>query len=102
MADYKRNLIERYWNYQRVFFPIWDVYFERPFEADGRPPVFLKHKAYNNVITKPGASQETVKKLYDLIGKDRHKWYRSMNSSQALAQSVFGNLVSCFINNLKK
>ena len=39
------------------------------------------------------ASEREVDKLLSLVPEgERHKWFRSMNSSQALAQSVLGNL----------
>jgi hypothetical protein len=45
------------------------------------------------VIINPDADQEEINALLDMIPKsEQHKWYRSMNSSQALTQSVFGNL----------
>jgi len=93
MADYKEKLVKRYWNYQTTNFPEVGVYFDRPHAPDGRPPVFCRHQAGKNVITNPGASQEEIRLLLRFIPMgERHKWFRSMNSSQALAQSVFGNL----------
>jgi len=92
---YKEQLVNRYWEYQQLFFPKIEDYFERPFHPDGRPPVFLKNKSVHNVILKPDASQEEFNKLMGLLPfLERHKWFRSMNSSQALAQSVLGNLAA--------
>ncbi len=92
-SDYKNDLINRYWNYQTKYFPKLKDYFERSFAPDGRPPVFLKSKSEFNVIFRPGASQDGVNSVFALIPKEeRHKWFRSMNSSQALAQSVLGIL----------
>lgn len=95
VTSYKEDLVNRYWSYQRMFFPQVENYFERPFAPDGRPPVFLKHKdkAWQNVIVNPTATQEEISRLFHLLPRlERHKWFRSMNSSQALAQSVLGNL----------
>ena len=93
MTSYKEELVIRYWAYQRLFFPQLENYFERPFAPDGRPPVFLIHQAWHNVITKPDATPEELSLLLSLLPSwERHKWFRSMNSSQALAQSVLGNL----------
>lgn len=93
MVSYKEELVSRYWAYQRLSFPQIENYFERPFAPDGRPPVFLIPQARHNVITKSDASQEEISRLLDLLPSwERHKWFRSMNSSQALAQSVLGNL----------
>ena len=93
MIIYKEELASRYWAYQRFFFPQIETYFERPFAPDGRPPVFLTHQAWHNVITKPDTTPEELSQLLNLLPSwERHKWFRSMNSSQAIAQSVLGNL----------
>ena len=93
MTIYKEDLVNRYWAYQRTIFPAMEDYFERPYAPNGRPPVFLKHKAWKNVIAKPDVKQEEANRLLSLLPEgERHKWFHSMNSSQALAQSVFGNL----------
>ena len=90
---YKEDLVNRYWAYQRTIFPTMEDYFERPYAPNGRPPVFKKPKAWKNVIAKPDVKQEEANRLLSLLPeRERHKWFRSMNSSQALAQSVFGNL----------
>jgi len=91
MGKYKEELVKRYWAYQQRFFPQIEDCFERPFVPDGRPPVFLQDQAWRNVIAKPGATQVEMDRLSNLQTK-RHKWFGSMNSSQALAQSVLGNL----------
>jgi hypothetical protein len=94
MVEYKSSLNQRYWEYQKSQFPHWQKYFERTQAKDGRPPVFLISEAWRNVIVNPDADQQEIDRLLTLVPKpERHKWYRSMNSSQALAQSVFGNLV---------
>ena len=96
ITHYKNDLNQRYWAYQNSYFSDWSKFFERPFAQDGRPPVFLPQEAWRNVIINPHTRQPEINKLLALIPKpDRHKWFRSMNSSQALAQSVFGNLAVC-------
>lgn len=91
--DYKADLNERYWTYQESRFPDWQAFFERPNAQDGRPPVFLAREAWQNVIVNPDANRQEADRLLALVSEpDRHKWFRSMNSSQALAQSVLGNL----------
>jgi hypothetical protein len=93
MTDYRKELISRFWEYQREYFADWQKYFERPFQPDGRPPVFLKQTAHHNVLMEPGLSQVRQKQLLDEVPANaRHRWFRSMKSSQALAQSVFANL----------
>jgi len=60
----------------------------------GRLPVFKIEHAERNIITNPAATEEEKKRLLNLIPeKKRHKWFRSMSSSQALALTFFGNLV---------
>ena len=93
MSDYKADLTERYWAYQRARFPAWQEFFERGMAGDGRPPVFVAGEAWRNILTRPGASRAEVERLLRLVPEgEKHKWYRSMNSSQALAHSVLGNL----------
>ena len=90
---FRDELVNRYWAYQEKVFPQVEDYFERPFASDGRPPVFHKHKSFCNVIFNPDATQEEKNRLLHLLPEgEKHKWYRSMNSSQALAQSILGNL----------
>ena len=93
MSDYKKDLIARFWEYQREYFADWQKYCERPFQPHGRPPVFLKHTAHHNILMEPGLSPIRQKQLLDEVPANaRHRWFRSMKSSQALAQSVFANL----------
>jgi hypothetical protein len=90
---YKAELSQRYWEYQKIQFPAWHEFFDRSRAENMRPPVFRVHEAWRNVIVRPDASQQETDRLLALLPEsDRHKWFRSMNSSQALAQSVLGNL----------
>ncbi len=96
MTDYKAGLNRRYWEYQKSQFSNGN-FFERPYAQDGRPPVFITSESWRNIIINLTASQQEIDKLLSLVPeKKKHKWFRSMNSSQALAQSIFGNLA---INN---
>jgi len=93
--DYKADLNQRYWEYQKSQFSTWQDFFERPYAQDGRPPVFVRHGTWRNVIINPVASQQEKDRLLALIPNgEKHKWFGSMNSSQALAQSILGNLVT--------
>ena len=93
MKDYKEDLFNRYWAYQERFFPQAKEYFEKSQAPNGRPPVFLPRQAGHNVITNPDAARDGICQLLHLLPPgERHRWFRSMNSSQALAQSVLGNL----------
>ncbi len=93
MTDYRADLNQRYWEYQKSQFSNGSNFFERPYAQDERPPVFIRDEAWRNVIVNPVASRQDTHRLLALIpdGK-RHKWFGSMNSSQALAQSILGNL----------
>jgi len=92
-SDYRRNMVQRFWKYQDEKFSDWKEYFERPFNPDGRPPVFHKKAADYNVIFNPdSSSKERDLLLNEIPIKARHRWFRSMTSSQAVAQSILGNL----------
>jgi hypothetical protein len=61
--------------------------------GQGRLPVFKTEFADENILTNPDATDEEVNRLLSLIPEEkRHRWFRSMSSSQALALSLFGNL----------
>ena len=93
MTDYKEDLLQRYWKYQETQFVNQQSLFDSRYVKPANPPVFIRSKARKNVIINPSASEQERKKLFDLIPEGEfHKWYGSMNSSQALAQSVLGNL----------
>ncbi len=94
ISEYRKELISRFWKYQQEVYKDWENYFERPIRQDDRPPVFLKHTAHYNILMSPEITNEMQQKLIGVISvHERHRWFRSMTSSQALAQSVFGNLI---------
>lgn len=96
MSDYRNNLIRRFWEYRRDRFAGAEVLFDDKYIDDGPPPVFKKEHASENVLVRPGASEEEKEKVRrEIPPKGRHRWFRSMTSSQALAQSVFANLKLC-------
>jgi hypothetical protein len=67
--------------------------FERPKMPDGRPPVFKKDACAFNVLIAPDISpNDRGCLLGEIPARERHYWFRSMSSSQAIALSVFGNL----------
>lgn len=94
MRDYKQDLLNRFWNYQKNKFKDKLSLFDPPgAHYDGSPPVFRIDAASNNVLLKQGLLEKIKKEVLNQIPKhQRHKWFRSMSSSQALTQSVFGNL----------
>ena len=92
-SDYRKNMVRRFWEYQDEYFSDWTEYFERPLHPDGRPPVFHKKAADYNVVFNPDSSpRECGLLLQEIPPKERHRWFRSMSSSQAVAQSILGNL----------
>ena len=96
MTEYKADLNRRYWDYQKSQFSNGLNFFERPYDQGERPPVFIRDEAWRNVIINPVAENHENDQLLALIPKgERHKWFGSMNSSQALAQSILGNLAIC-------
>lgn len=98
--DYKEDLNQRFWAYQKSQFPKRREFFDQPGPRGQRPPVFRRCKASQNVIADPKASRQETDRLLALVPEtDRHRWFRSMKSSQALAQSVLGNLaIHGFLN----
>jgi hypothetical protein len=86
-------MVARFWRYQKDAFRNSTEIFEHPKMQDGRPPVFLPHSAELNVLMATGISQEARKNLINEIPvRERHRWFGSMKSSQAIALSIFGNL----------
>jgi hypothetical protein len=93
MSDYRKELNGRFWDYRRKHFSGADELFDDKYSEEGSPPVFTKDSASENVLAKPGASEDEKEGVRrEIPSNARHKWFRSMASSQALAQSVFGNL----------
>ena len=93
MSGYRDDLISRFWDYRRQRFAGADDLFDDKYSDDSSPPVFKKEHASENVLVEPNASEDEKERVRQEIPPNgRHKWFRSMTSSQALAQSVFGNL----------
>lgn len=60
-------------------------------KREGRPPVLGKGFEAENVLIAPdGLHSEEVRAVIPV--RERHRWFRSLFSSQALTQSVFGNI----------
>ena len=103
-SSYRDDMVARFWKYQKEAFRSSMKFFERPEMPDGRPPVFHKHADAFNVLMAPDISPEDRARLMGYIPmRERHRWFRSMSSSQAIALSVFGNLkVYGFLDLLKE
>jgi hypothetical protein len=86
-------MVDRFWKYHKEIIRNRPEIFERPDIGDGRPPVFLHHAVESNVLMAPDILESDRARLMDYIPmRERHRWFRSMSSSQAIALSVFGNL----------
>lgn len=90
--SYKNELVAGFWRYASARNdPAW--LFDRR-EVGSRPPVFTSENADLNVLRAPGEHPGRLASLLKTVPRrSRHNWFRSMASSQALAQSVFGNLI---------
>ena len=67
MADYREDLLQRYWKYQETQFVNEQSFFDSRHAKPASPPVFIRSKARKNVIINPSASEQETKKLFDLI-----------------------------------
>lgn len=91
-SAFKHDLLSRYWDWfderHRGRLDLLDT----ATRSAGRPPVFSRrHRDLNVIVQSPGSAQAggVIRALGE---SSRHRWFGSMNSSQALAQSVFANL----------
>jgi len=85
-TKYEAALVERLWSFAEKRFPqVLDSKHKKP-----GPPVFIKDAEDCNVLAQDKNRRNVMDKL---PRESRHIWFRSMKSSQALAQSVFGNLI---------
>jgi hypothetical protein len=90
-SDYLANLRSQFWDYRKRKFVNCDHYFED--RALGDPVVFRKEYRDYNVVTPNGISRHQRERIINLIpNAKRHRHFGSLQSSQALAQSVFGTL----------
>lgn len=94
MHKYERMIVDTFRTHRRANFANDDSKFDRLPNIDTlRPPVFEKESADCNVLMPSSIDESNRKRLLNIIPKkSRHRWFGSMKSSQALAQSVFGNL----------
>jgi len=90
---YLPDLIDRFWDYRGAEFAGQAGAFDRPGRDGNRPPVFTRRDAERNILTPPDMPEDRRRQVIGLISRaSRHRWFGSMRSSQALAQSVFGTL----------
>jgi hypothetical protein len=92
---YREDLHRRLWNYRRTSFPGASDLFD-PSHSEGRsPPVFRREFAGLNLLLPSTADSGISAAITAMIPHaERHRWFASMSSSQALAQSVFASLAT--------
>ena len=90
-AEYGAQLNCILWKYARRHIPLEAL--ECAETSGYRPPVLLQGFEDQNVLSHPTDSRVAHDVLNSIARSKRHRWFRSLKSSQALAQSVFGNLI---------
>lgn len=90
---YEARLVDHLWAYSDHAFGDQPEVFDRPDRSGNRPSVFQLQHADLNLICPPDATAGTIRAISCAVPhSERHRWFRSMKSSQALAQSVFAGL----------
>lgn len=90
---YHNHLWRTFAEYRRTAFPGDDALFEDRVADGTAPTVFKRMHATRNILVPCDASPQTVKAIQDAVAPaDRHTWFSSLSSSQALCQSVFAGL----------
>ena len=93
--DYIGSLIQQLWNYLYSDPGELAEQLESSRRDAKRPPVFRKSEVVRNILIPPDATPEIRLAVEaTLPTKERHRYFGSMRSSQALTQSVFGNLIA--------
>jgi len=93
MQRFKEDMIRRFWRFKGLRFPSDDPCFEEANPRGSRPPVFHEADAEGNLLVDPALTENERLRLIGTIPVlKRHRWFRSMASSQALTQTVFGSL----------
>ena len=91
--EFKEDMIRRFWRFKGLRFPADDPRFEEARPRGLRPPVFHEAYAEGNLLIDPALTESERLRLIGMIpALKRHLWFRSMRSSQALTQTVFGSL----------
>ena len=90
-AKYTRTLQRGFTLYRQESFPNLDHLFEARPKAG--PVVFVAEHADENLLIPPLLDAVRRQQIKGIVPAAlRHQWFRSMQSSQALAQSVFGTI----------
>jgi hypothetical protein len=92
--DYLRRLTSHFWDYVESDPDTYTGLLDSGSRNDRRPPVFKPAHVDGNILIPPGATEERHRTIKETLpNHERHRYFGSMRSSQALAQSVFGNLI---------
>jgi hypothetical protein len=94
-AAYREDLHRRFWDYRRTSFAAEGDLFD-PNHSEGKsPPVFRREFAERNLLLPSTAGSGIRAAITAMIPlTERHRWFASMSSSQALAQSVFASFAT--------
>jgi hypothetical protein len=88
---YSEMLTQHLWSYRAATFANEEAIFDTRLSRLPNPPVFIRAASDRNIIVPD--DPHLAKAVLELVPREkRHKWFRSMKSSQALALSIFGNL----------
>lgn len=93
--NYTSNLIQQFWDYVDAESSDKKNHLESHNRNPQRPPVFRRNYASENILISPDTDDDTRKAIVSILPMgERHRYFASMRSSQALTQSVFGNLAA--------
>ena len=93
-SDYIGTLIQRFWDYADDELFLKNSSLDSDCRTSQRPPVFRKSTIVNNILISANSDEQYRKAIVSTLpSHERHRHFGSMRSSQALAQSVFGNLI---------
>jgi hypothetical protein len=91
--QYLIGLVDQLWDYRARAFGADESLFDSPRRRPDRAPVFRPEAGDRNVLVPPGSDPATALRVRRAIPPgERHRYFASMRSSQAVAQSVFANL----------
>jgi hypothetical protein len=92
---YVSRLNSHFWDYVGSDPDLYVGLLDTDERSDRRPPVFKAPHIGRNILFPPDATPEYCLSIEDTLPKqERHRFFGSMRSSQALAQSFFGNLIA--------
>lgn len=92
MSKYIDDLVKHFWKYKNNYFKGRENVFDPRYISEDKAPVFLPSYYSENILLDEMSQNMRQKVIAQIKTDQHHKWFRSMKSSQALAQSVFANL----------